>query len=340
MKPLIFFILSLNALPLLCLSQTNPGCDSILKIEIRYKNEDQVRTCLHRLQQCGIDSNDVNMIADKPMFGVIVIGLMDKKKGPLTYGDLLNFILKMKSDPNFERAKNMDIESRRIMSSPVTSENWQANKKYFEKMGLSESYIDSAFALKMQHPEIKWTYKMLFQQFAYEKQSQKNSLAKNELDHAKKEYSLLCDTSKIIRLPGNLLAVADYKTGINCAKNLNRPVIVYFSGYSASNARRIEQELFTDTLICNILKKNFILIDLIVDDRNPLPDDKKYKSEYSGNIVTTVGAQNIDLEQSLFHANFQPLIIILDNNGNTIRRFEGYFNSKTEFLNALKTATK
>lgn len=114
---------------------------------------------------------------------------------------------------------------------------------------------------------------------------------------------------------GDFKEFDDFDAGMAYAQDNNRPVLIDFSGYGCVNCRKMEGAVFDTEEISTIIKENFVLIKLMVDDKQDL--EEPVKVEENGKTITlrTVGDKWSYLQRSKFSANSQPYYVILDNNG-------------------------
>lgn len=124
----------------------------------------------------------------------------------------------------------------------------------------------------------------------------------------------------------------DYDEGMRYAAKNNRPVLIDFSGYGCVNCRKMEGAVFDTPVVTRIIKENFVLIKLMVDDKAALPEP--IKVEENGNTLTleTVGEKWSYLQRVKFAANSQPYYIILDNGGNAMVAPTFYDENVTSFV--------
>jgi hypothetical protein len=80
----------------------------------------------------------------------------------------------------------------------------------------------------------------------------------------------------------------------------------------------MEADVWTDPRVFNHLKDDYILLQLVVDDKADLSTSEMFVSTYSGKKITTLGGKWSDLEASRFNANSQPLYVLLDADGNLL----------------------
>ena len=121
-----------------------------------------------------------------------------------------------------------------------------------------------------------------------------------------------CDSARKFKLTPDLNCYKDYKAGIRCSKELNKPVLLYFNANLGLNCRNMEQNIFTNKKIHKYFADRFIVISLVVDDTTRLPVNEQYNSRLLGTMVRTAGERNYDLELSKFNRDIQPFFVIID----------------------------
>jgi thiol:disulfide interchange protein DsbD len=85
----------------------------------------------------------------------------------------------------------------------------------------------------------------------------------------------------------------------------------------------MEADVWTDPGVFQRLRDDFVMLQLVVDDKADLPSQEQFVSSYSGKKITTLGGKWSDLEASRFNANSQPLYVVLDSNGNLLKDKDG-----------------
>jgi len=126
----------------------------------------------------------------------------------------------------------------------------------------------------------------------------------------------LCDEtnskySDILHLPHGLEGYFDYEQALECAKEQNKPLFIDFTGHACFNCRRMEEVVWSDERVLDILKNDYILVALYIDDRTSLNRDEWYISE-DGKERKAIGKKNFVIQLDKFKANAQPYYVILD----------------------------
>lgn len=107
----------------------------------------------------------------------------------------------------------------------------------------------------------------------------------------------------------------DYDAGMAYATANNRPVLIDFSGYGCVNCRKMEGAVFDTEEVEEIIKENFVLIKLMVDDKTKLSQPMEVVENGKKIRLTTVGDKWSYLQRMKFKANSQPYYVMLDNAG-------------------------
>ncbi len=129
---------------------------------------------------------------------------------------------------------------------------------------------------------------------------------------------------EFLELPHGLRGYFDYDQAIACAKTLDKPVFIDFTGHGCVNCREMEARVWSDPEILRRLQNDFILTALYVDDKTELPESEWYKSKYDGKLKKSIGKQNADFQITKFNNNAQPFYVILDPDGNLLTTPKAY----------------
>jgi thiol:disulfide interchange protein DsbD len=136
-------------------------------------------------------------------------------------------------------------------------------------------------------------------------------------------------------LPHNLWGFYDIDDAKAYAAKINKPILIDFTGYACANCRKMEENVWPKSEVKKILSEEFVIASLYVDDKKELPLEKQYLSNYSNEMITTIGAKNMEYEITQFNNNAQPYYIIIDAQGKVLMKPIGY-SSKNDFLSWLK----
>lgn len=119
-------------------------------------------------------------------------------------------------------------------------------------------------------------------------------------------------------------AFFDYDEALAASKAENKPIMIDFTGHSCANCRKMESEVLNQDEIRNMLKNDFIVASLYVDDKLELPENEQYTSTIDGSKIKRMGAKNLDFEAVIANSNAQPLYIFVGKDGKVIKDAGGY----------------
>lgn len=138
--------------------------------------------------------------------------------------------------------------------------------------------------------------------------------------------------------PLNLNCFKDFNKGLDYAQKNDKPILLDFTGWACINCRRVEENVWTDPKIYDLIDNKYVLISLYVDDRKELKDEDKLELTYeSGKIklIETVGQKAATFQALNFKSASQPFYVLLDNDL-TILNKPIQYTSKDIYLNWLE----
>ncbi len=133
----------------------------------------------------------------------------------------------------------------------------------------------------------------------------------------------------------------DYEQALQVSKELNKPVLIDFTGWNCANCRKMEADVWSNKEVHKRLANDFILLELYVDEKLELPAAEQYVSKFSGKKINTIGKMWSDYEASKFNVNSQPYYVIVNAKGEVLVPPQGAnydVNNYIEFLDSGKAA--
>jgi thiol:disulfide interchange protein len=120
------------------------------------------------------------------------------------------------------------------------------------------------------------------------------------------------------------------------AKQVNKPIMIDFTGWGCVNCRKMEEQVWVDPEVHRILKEEVVLVSLYVDEKVALPESEQYTTP-AGKKIKYVGQKWSDFEASTYGANAQPYYVILDPHGDwtPLNGFAAWDPDVPKFLNWL-----
>ena len=169
------------------------------------------------------------------------------------------------------------------------------------------------------------------------------TVAQSETSVVKGDDNFLCEEPKyadLFHLAHNLKGYFDYDQALACAKAQGKPIFIDFTGHGCVNCREMEANVWSDPRVKEMLRSDFILCALYVDDKASLPKEEWYTSSYDGKEKKTIGRKNADFQISKFGTNAQPYYCLMDHNGNLLMKPRAYDLDKDAFVAFLKDGLK
>ena len=123
--------------------------------------------------------------------------------------------------------------------------------------------------------------------------------------------------------PQGITCFKDLDAGLAYARQVNKPVMLDFTGYTCVNCRKMEENVWSQDRINNLLTEDYVLISLYVDDRKELPQDQweeVQRLDGSGRSLTIdqVGEKWHYFQQSVFQHATQPYYVLVSPEGQTL----------------------
>lgn len=149
----------------------------------------------------------------------------------------------------------------------------------------------------------------------------------------------ICEEPKygdILELPHDLSGYFDYDQALSCARAQDKPVFVDFTGHGCNNCREMENSVWSDPEVLKMLRDEYVVVALYVDDKTEMAEEDWAVSEKNGKVKKTIGSKNIDFQETRFGANAQPYYVLLDNDGDMLMIPRSYSKDKAAFLTFLK----
>jgi thiol:disulfide interchange protein DsbD len=111
--------------------------------------------------------------------------------------------------------------------------------------------------------------------------------------------------------PHSLNCFHDFEEGLAYAKEVNKPVMLDFTGWGCVNCRKMEEQVWSDPRVLKRLREEVVLVSLYVDERIKLPEDEQYYSEVLQSKVKTIGNKWSEFQAMHYETNSQPYYVII-----------------------------
>lgn len=136
--------------------------------------------------------------------------------------------------------------------------------------------------------------------------------------------------------PHDIVSFHEYEDGLEYAKQNDLPVLIDFTGHACVNCRKMEERVWSEPQILEVLKNDVVLISLYVDDKRKLPESEQYVSETTGKEIESIGNKWSDFQITRYKANAQPYYVLIDHNEEKLIAPSAYEPDADEYYNWLK----
>lgn len=149
-------------------------------------------------------------------------------------------------------------------------------------------------------------------------------------------YSIYKQPVNCIR---NVQPLHHYEEALKLAKEQNKPLLIDFTGWACVNCRRMEENVWTNLEVSDLMKNRFVVVSLYVDDRKKLPltEQIEFKAN-DGEMkqITTIGDKWSNFQIENFYATAQPQYAIISPDERALTKTKTYTPTPSEFAEWLK----
>ena len=140
-----------------------------------------------------------------------------------------------------------------------------------------------------------------------------------------------------LHLPHNLDGYFDLEDALAAAKKSGKPVFVDVTGHACVNCREMEQRVWSDPAALELLRNEFVICALYVDDKHKLPEEDWVTDKETGKVYKDLGRVNSYIARERFNVNAQPNYVLLSPDGDILVPTHSYDLSVENFIKFLKS---
>lgn len=132
--------------------------------------------------------------------------------------------------------------------------------------------------------------------------------------------------------PLGLDCFKNFEEGVAYAQEANKPILLDFTGWACVNCRKMEENVWSDPSVYPILKEDYVLISLYVDDRKELPESEQFDFKFdNGRVkaIETIGQKWGTFQTVNFNAASQPYYVLLSPNLEVLNEAVQYVDVET-----------
>jgi len=131
----------------------------------------------------------------------------------------------------------------------------------------------------------------------------------------------------------------DYEKALELSRQTGKPLLVDFTGWACVNCRKMEENVWTQPEVKEVIEKDFILVSLYVDDRQKLPEDQQFvytNAQGEKKSIVTVGDKFATFQSENFRNASQPLYVMISPDEKLLTHPVGYTPDAADYLKWLK----
>lgn len=142
-----------------------------------------------------------------------------------------------------------------------------------------------------------------------------------------------------MHLPEGIKGYFDLTEAKECAKQLNKPLLIDVKGFGCTNCKKMEATTFKDQRVIDLINSEFVLVALYYDDKTEIGADEQY---IAGSTAKTTGKRNTEYQTKTFGSVGGPYFAVIDANENIIEKGLGLADADEllAFLNKALEAYK
>ena len=133
--------------------------------------------------------------------------------------------------------------------------------------------------------------------------------------------------------------IKDYKLALEKAKIEGKPILIDFTGWACVNCRRMEEKVWTNTVVDDLMRNEFVVVSLYVDERRSLPIAEQTIYTFPDSTekaIITVGDKWSTFQARNFKATSQPQYAIISADQIALTKTKYYTPNANEFISWLR----
>ena len=139
-----------------------------------------------------------------------------------------------------------------------------------------------------------------------------------------------------LRMPMGYNGYFTIEDGLAASRSQGKPVFVDITGHGCVNCREMEQRVWSDPKVQDIMKNDYVMVFLYNDDKTKL-DKEDWVTTKDGKTLKDIGRINSYIVRERFNVNAQPNYALLSSDGDLLVPVRGYDLSVDGFVEFLKS---
>jgi cytochrome c biogenesis protein CcdA/thioredoxin-related protein len=131
----------------------------------------------------------------------------------------------------------------------------------------------------------------------------------------------------------------DYEAALQQAKAQHKSLLIDFTGWACVNCRKMEESVWTDPTVKQLMQDSFVVVSLYVDERKLLPASEQFTYTTKTNApkkIITVGDKWATFQSENFNSVQQPQYAIISPDERLLTKTKGYTDKPKDFASWLQ----
>ena len=138
-----------------------------------------------------------------------------------------------------------------------------------------------------------------------------------------------------LRMPMGYNGYFTIEDGLEASKAQGKPVFVDITGHGCVNCREMEQRVWSDPKVQELMKNEYVMVFLYNDDKTKLAKED-WVTTKEGKVLKDIGRVNSHIVRERFNVNAQPNYALLGSDGELLVPVRGYNLSVEGFVDFLQ----
>ena len=104
------------------------------------------------------------------------------------------------------------------------------------------------------------------------------------------------------------------------ARQVGKPIFLDFTGENCANCREMEQYVWVDPEVKQILNNDYVMCSIFTDVTSIKLPEEEWVTDDKGHVLKTLGRKNGYYQRSTYNMNAQPYYVVIDADGQVLTR--------------------
>ncbi len=135
------------------------------------------------------------------------------------------------------------------------------------------------------------------------------------------------------------LVLLDLDEALAHAKEVNKPIMIDFTGWACVNCRKMEEHVWPEREVKDLIENEYVLVSLYVDDKRELPKEEQHAyvtCTGKEKLIVTKGNKWSTVQLETFVISSQPYYALLSPDGELLTDPVGYTPDKDDYAGFLQ----